>query len=92
MIRRFLLWSLGWYRQYRGVRPGACRYDPTCSAYAIEAVEVHGSLKGLYLATRRVLRCHPLGGRGYDPVPPNASVSPQKLPVSTELRPEPRHA
>ncbi len=47
----------------------SCRYQPTCSAYALEALEKHGGLKGGYLATKRVLSCHPLGGSGYDPVP-----------------------
>ena len=46
-----------------------CRYAPTCSAYAIEALKVHGSLKGGYLALKRILSCHPWGGHGYDPVP-----------------------
>ena len=75
MMRRAVLWVLDWYRSYRGLRPDACRFDPTCSAYAAEAVTAHGAAKGLYLATRRVLRCHPLGGRGYDPVPPAASAT-----------------
>ena len=48
---------------------GACRYTPTCSAFACEAIERHGVAAGLYLAARRVLRCHPLGSSGYDPVP-----------------------
>ena len=47
----------------------ACRFDPSCSAYALEAVEVHGAVKGSGLALWRVLRCHPWGGWGYDPVP-----------------------
>ncbi|GKY89174.1 membrane protein insertion efficiency factor YidD [Sinisalibacter aestuarii] len=47
----------------------SCRYQPTCSAYALEALEKHGGIKGGYLAARRVLSCHPLGGSGYDPVP-----------------------
>lgn len=49
--------------------PPSCRYTPSCSAYAVEAIKTHGPLKGVYLACRRVLRCHPWGGCGYDPVP-----------------------
>ena len=49
--------------------PPSCRFTPTCSAYAVEAIKKHGPVKGLYLAVRRILRCHPWGGSGYDPVP-----------------------
>jgi hypothetical protein len=47
----------------------ACRYEPTCSAYADQAVRKHGAARGSWLALRRLLRCHPWGGSGYDPVP-----------------------
>ena len=49
--------------------PASCRFVPTCSQYAIEALKKHGPFKGLYFAIRRILRCHPWGGSGYDPVP-----------------------
>lgn len=47
----------------------ACRYSPTCSEYAIEALKKHGPIKGFFLALKRILSCHPWGGKGYDPVP-----------------------
>lgn len=49
--------------------PATCRYQPTCSHYAMEALNKHGLLKGGYLAAKRILSCHPWGGSGYDPVP-----------------------
>lgn len=48
----------------------SCRFDPTCSAYALEALETHGALRGTWLAVRRISRCHPWGGSGIDDVPP----------------------
>lgn len=70
MIARLLivlarLWQIGPSR----VLPPSCRYAPSCSAYAIEAVERYGPLRGGMLALRRILRCHPWGSSGYDPVP-----------------------
>lgn len=49
--------------------PSPCRFTPSCSSYALEAVQRHGAARGLWLGARRVLRCHPFGGSGYDPVP-----------------------
>jgi hypothetical protein len=51
------------------VLPRVCRYAPSCSEYASEAIERHGAILGGWLAGRRILRCHPWGGHGYDPVP-----------------------
>jgi putative membrane protein insertion efficiency factor len=52
---------------------GACRFEPSCSEYAIAAVREHGAVRGVWLALRRVSRCHPLGRAGFDPVPPRTS-------------------
>ncbi len=49
--------------------PMACRYHPSCSEYAIQAIQQHGAFKGFYLAIKRISRCQPWGGKGYDPVP-----------------------
>jgi hypothetical protein len=57
------------YQAARAGRPSPCRYWPTCSVYALEALEAHGALRGSWLAGRRLLRCHPWAGSGVDPVP-----------------------
>ncbi len=49
--------------------PNSCRYTPTCSQYTLEALGKYGAIKGTYLGVKRILRCHPWGGHGYDPVP-----------------------
>lgn len=58
-----------WQRYPSVVLPPSCRYTPSCSAYAIEALERYGAARGGWLAVKRVCRCHPFGGHGYDPVP-----------------------
>jgi uncharacterized protein len=52
------------------VIPPSCRYQPSCSAYALEALKVHGAVRGGWLTLKRLARCHPWGGFGFDPVPP----------------------
>lgn len=73
-MRRFLLWLIGGYRKYISPgRPPCCRFVPTCSAYAYEAIAVHGAWKGGRLALRRLLKCHPFHRQTtvqFDPVPP----------------------
>lgn len=53
----------------RPLLPNSCRYTPSCSQYSIEAINKYGALKGSWLGLKRILRCHPWGGHGYDPVP-----------------------
>ncbi len=72
-MRGILLFLIRFYRKYISpLSPPCCRFIPTCSQYALEAVERHGALKGGYLALRRILRCHPFHRQKtiqYDPVP-----------------------
>lgn len=70
MLRRILIAAVRAYRVLvSSWTPPSCRFTPTCSAYAIEAIERHGAARGSWLAVRRIARCHPWGGFGYDPVP-----------------------
>lgn len=71
MIKKILIFIIKLYRKVISplkVRP-SCIYTPTCSLYAIQALEKYGAIKGTYLAIRRILRCHPFAIGGYDPVP-----------------------
>lgn len=74
MLRKGLVWLLllpiRFYRSFISpLTPPACRFTPTCSQYAMEALKKHGPFLGTYLTFKRILRCHPWGGSGYDPVP-----------------------
>lgn len=63
------------YQSARLGKPSPCRFQPSCSEYAVEAIERYGTLRGSWLALRRVARCRPLGGRGFDPVPSGTGQS-----------------
>ena len=74
MLRAILIQVVRFYKvAISPLTPASCRYTPTCSSYAIEALEEYGTARGLWLATKRVCRCHPWGGSGYDPVPAQSS-------------------
>lgn len=69
-VAKVLICPIRFYQRFISpLTPPSCRFTPTCSQYAVEALQKHGPIKGLYLAIRRILRCHPWGGHGYDPVP-----------------------
>ncbi|MEJ2356721.1 MAG: membrane protein insertion efficiency factor YidD [Deinococcales bacterium] len=87
LARLLVTAPIRFYRRFLSPLKGApsCRFHPTCSAYAIEAIEVHGVLKGSYLAVRRVLKCHPLHPGGFDPVPPRIERRPHPARVRPRL-------
>lgn len=66
---RVLRLGVRFYQRVTAGRPSPCRFDPGCSSYAVEALERHGALRGSWLTVRRLGRCHPWGGHGWDPVP-----------------------
>jgi len=69
-VKHVLMGLVRFYRKYISpMRPPCCRFYPTCSQYALEALEKYGALKGGWLAFRRILRCNPFHKGGYDPVP-----------------------
>lgn len=61
--------AIVWYQGAVDGRPSPCRFTPTCSTYALEAIETHGTRRGVWLAVRRLVRCRPFGPSGWDPVP-----------------------
>lgn len=69
-MKRVLIWLVRGYKRFISpLLPPACRFTPTCSEYALEAIQKYGALKGGWMAIKRILRCHPFHPGGYDPVP-----------------------
>lgn len=70
MMKKICIMMIRFYQKFISpLTPPACRYTPTCSQYTLEAIQKYGALKGCWLGMKRIARCHPWGGSGYDPVP-----------------------
>lgn len=81
MLKKLLIFPIKLYKKYISPLLGNhCRYRPTCSIYMIQAIEIHGAVKGLILGTWRILRCNPWSKGGYDPVPPKGMWTNTKQP------------
>ena len=86
-MRQFLLLPIRFYQYCLSpFIPSRCRYHPTCSEYAAQAITQHGTSKGGLLALKRLLRCHPWGRSGYDPVPDICSAKHHQAPTTHEPR------
>lgn len=74
-MKKILLWLIKAYQRFISpLFPPSCRFQPTCSQYALEAIAQYGTFRGGWLAVRRILRCHPFHPGGYDPIPPPDEV------------------
>lgn len=75
LLSRILLASIRVYKKVLSpMLPSACRFTPTCSSYAYQAIEEYGPFKGTWMGLKRIFRCHPLNPGGYDPVPPRSAL------------------
>ena len=78
-LSKLCIYLIRFYQKYISPLKGpTCRFYPTCSQYAIDAIKTHGAIKGSYYSIKRILRCNPFGKGGYDPVPPKISVKSRK--------------
>jgi putative membrane protein insertion efficiency factor len=78
-VKKALQAPIVFYRKFISpLKPPTCRFYPTCSEYALEAIGRHGALKGSYLATKRIFKCHPFHPGGFDPVPPKQGGFPEE--------------
>ncbi|MHB8190168.1 MAG: membrane protein insertion efficiency factor YidD [Ferrimicrobium sp.] len=74
-LQTTMIRAISIYQRVRSGRPSPCRYTPSCSEYAREAIIIHGPLRGVWFAVRRITRCNPFGSSGFDPVPGSHSTS-----------------
>ncbi|MBT3916105.1 MAG: membrane protein insertion efficiency factor YidD [Rhodospirillaceae bacterium] len=87
----FLLFIRAYQWLISPILPGSCRHLPTCSQYAVEAIDIHGPFRGFWLALKRVLRCNPWGSSGYDPVPPKSTDNNGSIITEKSVAEEPMH-
>ncbi|WP_344968178.1 membrane protein insertion efficiency factor YidD [Salinactinospora qingdaonensis] len=88
LARMLIVPIRGYQRFISPLLPPVCRFYPSCSAYAVEALQVHGPLRGLWLAVRRIGRCHPFNPGGLDPVPPRKGEQGERVEKTNDTGPE----